>query len=243
MNTRYNRYIGLAALLLTVGGAAGATAQGAPRTGPRIGPSEAKDPIAPRSSPITAPCCHCIGDKTTNVTLYSGIAGWRLASAPALPPNSPLYVPTAVLSAWTASVPPAKWLQAYPGMAATHPAGHYIYEITIIVPDCTIPQSVRLRGYVAGDDVVTATLVGPGGGVLGQTTPTGGWGFTSARVFGLNAPLTSGATYTLRMDVTNYTDGPSGLLVNAWLEMACSDKLVKPRTRPEPVPGPRRRSS
>jgi hypothetical protein len=200
-----------------------------------------KDPLAPvAGKPTLIPCCHCIGDKGFETLLDTGTVGWKLVGSPsgAPAPGSPLYLPTQIHSLWTGSAPPAKWLQPVPGYVPNLPGGVYTYETQFTVPNCTLYGGATLTGEAWADDGVKASLIGPGGGVLGQTT-SAGYGFELANGVTLNHALQPGATYTLRMEVQNYADthitppgSPSGLLVHAVVKTICPMNMEKGRVDP-----------
>ena len=180
--------------------------------------------LAVALTPATVPsaervlgCCKCLGDVVT-VTLHTGSSPWKVR-----PPGSGPAITT--LPTWTASAPPASWIQpSTKSLAQTFtPAGTtYKYSVQFDVPDnCTIPyDNVQLGFKWAADDTgrvyLDSALIricgGPGG--CFQTIP----GIATFPV-----PL---GGHVLRVDVTNRS-GYSGLLVWAQLTGTCPSGLTK----------------
>jgi hypothetical protein len=133
---------------------------------------------------------------------------------------------------WTASLLPAQWIHPNTSSGATsQPGGLYTYTIRIEVPRCIIPMSVIVAGQAAGDDEIK---IFEANNQIGQTvfaaSPSppppvaaggGGWGFRNERVASFLQPLGPG-THTLRIEVTNGSAGPHGLLVRAAVRTRCA---------------------
>jgi hypothetical protein len=200
-------------------------------------PIDAK-PIAPS---IQIPCCKCIGGDGSVVSLNTGSGPGTVPYKLTGPGGALTAVPitSSLNSFWTASLPPAGWVQPNNSNGATtHPGGLYTYSVKITVPNCTIPMKTVLSGSAAGDDQIVvkegSTIIGVTPLVAISLAPagSGGWGFRAERIVNFTTNLTPG-THTLSIEVNNGDKTPSGVLVNAGIRTICGKSLVIPSS---PVP-------
>jgi hypothetical protein len=167
------------------------------------------------------PCCKCIGERAT-LSLNTGSANWTVTPGP-----GPIVV-SPPLSAWTASIPGAQWIQPGTNPAAQHwPLTSYTYSVSYIVQNCTIPyKNIRWDIHWAADNYATVTAPG-----LAPSTPyTGVYGFLTANIQSINntSQAPSPGTYQLTVAVTNAANSYSGVIVNAQLIAECTTDIVKP---------------
>lgn len=195
---------------------------------------------APRPTPtpvdraIQIPCCRCIGNEGSEVSLNTGsgtgTVPYKVTGTTATGVTNPIAVPiTSNLNgAWTASLPPAGWVQPNNSNGGTdHPDGVYTYSVKIRVPKCTIPMQTILSGSAAGDDQIVVKLDGQ---QIGATVGTG-WGFTSGKIVNFTSSIPPG-THTLSIEVTNYSLTPHGVIVKAGIRTICGKDLEIPIVKP-----------
>jgi hypothetical protein len=186
--------------------------------------------------PITIPCCRCIDGSQRSVGINSGSGAgtvpWRVSGPGVASGATGQTITSGVNPQWTANLAPAQWIQPNSSSGTTsHPGGVYNYTITIQVPRCIIPMSVIVSGQAAGDDQIRIFY---GNNQIGQTvlaaSPSpappvaaggGGWGFRNERVASFSQALGSG-THTIRIEVTNGSAGPHGLLVRGSIRSRCA---------------------
>jgi hypothetical protein len=179
---------------------------------------------------IKIPCCRCIGNEGSGVSLNTGsgagtvpyrVTGPGITNQTAVPITSNLH------PAWTASLPPAGWVQPNTSNGGTnHPAGLYTYSIRITVPKCTIPMQAILSGSAAGDDQIVVKLDGvPIGATAGP-----GWGFQAGKIVSFSTILSG--THTLSIEVTNHSLTPHGVIVKAGIRTICGKDLEIPIVKP-----------
>jgi hypothetical protein len=164
--------------------------------------------------PNSVPCCKCLGE-TLKVDLSTGQTSpidqrWRVNNGNAY--TTPPY------PGWIA-LAPARWIQP---VASPTPSGNvpgntvYRYTLQFTVPKCTIPMNVRLTGSFAADNSAKAFLDGvPIASCAGPKCFN-----TPQAPVPLNVPSVAPGPHTLEFQVANIS-GPSGLIVNAQLQVEC----------------------
>lgn len=212
-----------AAALAAVAGLSSTAAPPARAQDRVVGPPRAELPIAavPERMP-TLGCCHCLGkENTLDLSTVPGNP-WRVN-------GQPVVAVSPVNAAWATLTNGAKWVSLTTGAAGGNNA-NYHYTLQFRVEKCTIPQSIVLKGLVAGgDNYEKVYLTGPvGGGPVACTVP-GGYCFSNGnRLLNFAAwPVTLPGVYTLNVDVNNIS-GPTGMFISAVLEGRCTKEPVKP---------------
>jgi hypothetical protein len=171
--------------------------------------------------PLTLGCCTCLGK--TNTLDLSTISSnkWTVN-------GSSVAFPTQINGLWNLPTGPAKWVStSATGSTNGIPGGDYLYKLNFVVPDCTIGQQVVLTGNYGADDAVKVYLDNTGSAPISQCGGSG-WCFNTQNTPPpLNQVVLPGI-HTLILKVTNGSNGPSGMFVNAKLTGTCASDPVKP---------------
>jgi hypothetical protein len=200
-------------------------------------------PIKPR--PPTLECCRCLGGTNTKSLDTIPVNAWTVSYGSIV--NAPVtYVTSTLNAAWNIPTGTAKWVSTSASAAAS--SGYYEYRLKFNVPNCTIPQTVKLTGILGADNAVEVYLdsVAPPQLITSCGTPNGSSTcFTTPHSLGqyVNGPLSSGAVagnpnpLTISANVTVgshtlivkvYNDGGvSGMFVNAKLTGTCTKNPIK----------------
>ena len=113
-------------------------------------------PVQPRM--LTLPCCECLG-KVTTLDLSTGQSGPK---DPIWSVNGTFAYTTPKVISWIA-LPSANWIQPEPSPLPSNnlpPNTNYTYTVRFYIPECAIPNSVRLTGNFAADNSAIAKLDG-----------------------------------------------------------------------------------
>jgi hypothetical protein len=180
-----------------------------------------KLPLPPKQV-VNVPCCRCLDGKVNTININTGTAPWRLIEGPSITPGLATTV-TTPNPGWTTGAP-AQWVSNNASGTASAPAGTYVYELPIRVPNCVIPMTINFSGKVAADNGYKAILIAPNGASSAVGSGAAPTSFQNPTP--ISGTLTAPGLYRLRVHVTNQ-GGPQGLLVNAILKTQCSNKLEK----------------
>jgi hypothetical protein len=168
----------------------------------------------------TLGCCKCLGG-TNNLDL-STIASnsWTVT-------NNGNTIPAVFLSAlqinaaWNINPGPARWVSTSVGSGNGSP-GNFDYNLSFVVPECTIRQAVTLAGNFGADNNIALYLDSITSANL-IATCTGNYCFTSTHQPLPTFTKTVGyGPHTLIARVNN-ANGPSGMFVNAKLTGTCAN--------------------
>jgi hypothetical protein len=183
------------------------------------GPRESKtdSAIQVQSRRPTLACCDCLG-KVTTLDLSTGRASPK---DPIWSVNGTFAYTTPKVSSWIA-LPTANWIQpdASP-LPSNNILGNtdYSYTVSFYIPECAIPNSVRLSGNFAADNSAIAKLDKIP--ILNASCPGPVCFNTSQAPVSLNgAPPIGPGPHTLEIIVHNDSIY-SGLIVNAKLTRQC----------------------
>ena len=197
-------------------------------------------PAIPKGA-IVVPCCRCIGGEGAVVNLNTGSGAgavpWSVTGPGVTGTAFGQTINSGIHPLWTANLAPAQWIHPNNSNGAdAQPGGTYNYTVRIVVPKCTIPMRVRVSGSAAGDDQIrvffgssitpiATTPTTPIGSAPTVPNGAGGWGFRSERIVNFTTPTFGTGTHLLRIEVTNGSAGPHGLLVRAAARAICSRAL------------------
>jgi hypothetical protein len=196
----FRNILGSAAALAVVGGASPAVPQPASQEQRAV-------PIPPRT--VRVGCCRCVDGISRSITLSTRRAPWTVDGPGA---GGPVPVAPANHVAW-APVPPAGWVG--PANARHAPPGVYVYELRILVPNCTIAATVSVSGRVAADNNFRLALGGNP-----PVTCTNNLCFQAGNVQPFGSWTLGPGLHTLRVTVNN-SEGPTGMILSGTITAAC----------------------
>lgn len=226
--------------------------------------------IKPGQPDITLDCCRCVdGREQKPIDISTGVAKWSVSktptAAPAMPAGgwgagvpvvpsnmSPQVVPGNIgpnpaAGTWTSGTG-AAWLQPtaagsapmWNAAASSYNNGHWTYVLKIRIPNCTIPQKVKISGSVAADDAARVYLDSSTGTQTLVNTPTANFGAptnfsadVNLATSGVNSGFTKPGIYYLRVEMDNLGGGPSAISLKGSLSSVCSDKLSRNQNNPK----------
>ena len=162
-------------------------------------------------------CCACTDGSVKAASIATSSAPWRVTPTPGASTLVPVTDKNSNAShyGWT-PLSPARWV----GPAGwTNPAGDYTFELTVVVPDCTMGARMVIAGKFAADN--KATLYYDNNQVaVSQGAPN--LGFQAEGVTSFQIPAGAPGTHTIRIVVFN-REAVAGLSLVGALTTHCPD--------------------